>query len=159
MYLSVAQTAFDQHKGRFEDVVHHADIILTLSGTRPSFTFEMGVIPPLYFVATKCRDPTIRRRALSLLKKALERESSWRASHAARALEQIIALEEENRGRFVEFPPIEPVVWVNESKRVRRLEVFQEDGPDDKPQIRIKTARHFENLHGERKAEQDVVGL
>jgi hypothetical protein len=69
-YLSLVQTAFDQYNDRFGDIVHHANVIIGLGNTPPSFTFEMGVIPPLYFVATQCRDPAIRRRALSLLKKA-----------------------------------------------------------------------------------------
>jgi hypothetical protein len=88
-HLSSVQTAFDNDNSRFENIVHHADIILahTKKNTRPSFTFEIGVITPLYFVATKCRHPTIRRRALSLLKKAppqrargrrYPRQESWR---------------------------------------------------------------------------------
>jgi hypothetical protein len=64
----------------------------------------MGVIPPLYFIAIKCRHPTIRRRALSLLKKASLRESPWRAVPTARVIEKIIVLEEESHGCFVEFP-------------------------------------------------------
>jgi hypothetical protein len=156
-YLSLVQTAFDQYNDRFEIIVHHADVIITLVDTPPSFTFEMGVIPPLYFVATKCRDPAIRRRALSLLKKAPKRESSWSALPTTRVVEKVIALEEELNGRFVEFPPDRPVVWVDERKKVRRLEVFQEVKPDGTPQFMIKTARYFENLHGERQPEHDLV--
>jgi hypothetical protein len=158
-HLGLVQTAFDQHNDRFEEIVHHADIILTLSDTQPSFTFEMGVIPPLYFVATKCRHPTIRRKALALLRKAPDRESSWRALPTAKVVEKVIALEERHQGRFVEFPPAEPVVWVDESKRIRHLEVLQESSPSGTPQFMIKTARYFDDLHGERELEQDVASL
>lgn len=75
-YLSNVQIAFDHYNDRFENIVHYADTIITLGCTQPSFTFEVGVIPPIYFVATKCRDPAIRRRALSLLQKAPQRELS-----------------------------------------------------------------------------------
>jgi hypothetical protein len=150
-YLSNVQVAFDYYNDRFENIVHYADTIITLGGTQPSFTFEMGVIPPLYFVATKCRDPAIRRRVLSLLKKAPRRESSWSAIPTARIVEKVIVMEEEYNGRFVEFPPAEPVVWVDETKRTRRLEDLQDVKTDGTPQFITKTARYFENLHGERR--------
>jgi hypothetical protein len=124
-------------------------MIIALGDTQPSFTFEMGVIPPLYFVAAKCRDPTIRRRALSLLKKAPRRESSWSAL-PTRVVEKTIALEEEHSGRFIESPPTRPIVWVDESKRIRPLEVVQEVKPDGTSQFMVKTTRYFENLHAER---------
>jgi hypothetical protein len=57
----------------------------------------------------------------------------------------------------VEFPPDRPGVWVDESRRMRRLEVLQEVNPDGALQVMIKTGRYFENLHGERQLEHDLV--
>lgn len=68
-------------------------------------------------------------------------------------------MEEEHNGRFVEFPPAEPAVWVDETKRVHRLEVLQDVKPDGTPQIMIKAARYFENLHGERQIDHDLTSL
>jgi len=44
-HLSSVQTAFDNDNSRFENIVHHADIILAHNNTQPSFTFEMGGHP------------------------------------------------------------------------------------------------------------------
>jgi len=49
-------------------------------------------------------------------------------------VEKIIALEGENHGHFVEFPPVRPALAVDESKRIRHLELLQEDMPGDEPQ-------------------------
>lgn len=62
-----------------------------------SFTFEMGVIPPLYFVATKCRVPSIRRAAISLLNTTMpRREGIWIASLYVAVAKRIIEIEEED---------------------------------------------------------------
>jgi len=59
------------------------------------FTFEMHVIAPLYFVATKCRHPLIRRAALDLLRRnPARRENLWRANVMAAIADQTIRLEE-----------------------------------------------------------------
>lgn len=43
------------------------------------FSFGMGMIPSLDWVARECRDPTIRERALDLLRKSELRNSLWDA--------------------------------------------------------------------------------
>lgn len=60
-----------------------------------NFTFETHIIPPLYYVATKCRHPLIRRSALELLKKnPFRRENLWRASVMGALAGHIVSLEE-----------------------------------------------------------------
>ncbi|KAK0722907.1 hypothetical protein B0T26DRAFT_239941 [Lasiosphaeria miniovina] len=59
------------------------------------FTFEMHIIAPLYFVATRCRHPLIRRAALELLRRnPTRRENVWRANVMANLAEHTIRLEE-----------------------------------------------------------------
>ncbi|KAK1825853.1 hypothetical protein QBC39DRAFT_270161 [Podospora conica] len=59
------------------------------------FTFEMHVIAPLYYVATKCRHPMIRRAALELLRRHPTRqENLWRANIMAAIADHTIELEE-----------------------------------------------------------------
>lgn len=59
------------------------------------FTFEMHVIAPLYYVATKCRHPMIRRAALDLLRRHPTRqENLWRANIMAAIADHTIELEE-----------------------------------------------------------------
>lgn len=60
-----------------------------------NFTFETHIIPPLYYVATKCRHPLIRRSALDLLKRnPSRRENLWRASVMGALAGHIVSLEE-----------------------------------------------------------------
>jgi hypothetical protein len=58
-----------------------------------SYTFEMRIIPALYLVATKCRQPSLRREAIELLKSSHRREGLWDSLLSARVAEWIIGLE------------------------------------------------------------------
>lgn len=59
------------------------------------FSFETHIIPPLYYVATKCRHPLIRRSALDLLRRnPFRRENLWRASVMGALAGHIVSLEE-----------------------------------------------------------------
>lgn len=55
---------------------------------------DMGIIAPLFFVATSCRDPLLRREAARLLSSP-RREGTWDAQAAATIAKRVIVLEEE----------------------------------------------------------------
>lgn len=60
-----------------------------------NFSFETHIIPPLYYVATKCRHPLIRRSALQLLNRnPSRRENLWRASVMGALAGHIVSVEE-----------------------------------------------------------------
>lgn len=62
-----------------------------------NFTFDTHIIPPLYYVATKCRHPLIRRSALDLLRRnPSRRENLWRASVMGALAGHIVLLEEQS---------------------------------------------------------------
>lgn len=66
-----------------------------MDGQTGNFTFETHLIPPLYYVATKCRHPLIRRSALNLLRRnPFKRENLWRASVLGSLAGHIVSLEE-----------------------------------------------------------------
>lgn len=65
-----------------------------VSGQTP-FSCELGVICPLFFVATDCRDPILRRRALELLAGSRRREGRWESIGAALVAQRYIEIEEE----------------------------------------------------------------
>jgi len=112
--VSVEESVFDDHTQAFSNIVNIAATInsdsmpwnkslesASLSNSQANrphkFTFEMGVIPPLYFVAMKCRVPSIRRAAISLLNTTMpRREGIWIASFYVAVAKRIIELEEEN---------------------------------------------------------------
>lgn len=61
----------------------------------PRFRIDMEVIPMLYYVASKCRHPAIRREAIALLRDGARREGLWDGWAAAALAEEILTVEEE----------------------------------------------------------------
>ena len=59
-----------------------------------TFTLESGVLPSLYLISTKCRDPILRRQAISMVYRATCQEGMWEGSIIARYVEQIADFEE-----------------------------------------------------------------
>jgi len=59
-----------------------------------SFTADMGFIPPLYWLALKCRVPRFRRYAAHLIRKAPHREGMWDGVMAAAVANKVMHLEE-----------------------------------------------------------------
>ena len=73
------ETTFDNFLPEFQDIVSRIDKLTTslhlregppLKNEATPFTMELGIIHPLFFVATKCRDYRVRRQAINLLKRA-----------------------------------------------------------------------------------------
>jgi hypothetical protein len=62
---------------------------------KPSFSADLGIVPPLFVVATKCRFPTIRRQAIQLLRSSARRESMWDSELTARIGQWVTTIEEE----------------------------------------------------------------
>lgn len=61
---------------------------------KPSFSADLGIVPPLFVVATKCRDHVLRRQAIQLLKSSSRREGMWDSELAARIGVWIAGIEE-----------------------------------------------------------------
>lgn len=127
---------------------------------------EIGVIQPLYFVATKCRHPLIRRKALALLRtEALKKESMWNSHPTADFVEKIIEMEEAGLNiptlsSSSTSPPTSEFPVVAENMRLRHLEVIQPAFPRSSsvPQTSFKTGRYFPDTNGtSRRLEEQVV--
>ncbi|KAK4127816.1 hypothetical protein N657DRAFT_566067 [Parathielavia appendiculata] len=67
---------------------------------KPSFSADLGIVPPLYVVATKCREPHIRRQAIQLLRSSARREGMWDSELTARIGMWIAEIEEEDINFF-----------------------------------------------------------
>jgi hypothetical protein len=86
-YFYRDQLAYDAFTANFTQIVTLASavvkkLMVDSDGTVPSFSSEVGIIPSLYLTARRCRDPTLRRRAIGLLEKsgvggALEWGRQW----------------------------------------------------------------------------------
>ncbi|KAJ1329217.1 transcriptional activator protein UGA3 [Microdochium nivale] len=63
---------------------------------KPSFSADLGIIPPLFVVATKCRERKIRRSAIRLLGSSSRREGMWDSDLSARIGAWVASIEEED---------------------------------------------------------------
>ncbi|KAH0829841.1 hypothetical protein FOPE_10339 [Fonsecaea pedrosoi] len=97
--LSPHQMAFDEYMGHFAEIVEHAMFCLRQAADSTKvhsllLSLEPGLIPPLYFCATKCRDPSLRRAALRLIRQAPKQEDSWAFVAPDRVVAKVISIEE-----------------------------------------------------------------
>lgn len=87
----------DRFQEQYEIVVREAGKVIAynMAAARAEvpFTFEMGLIPPLYLVALKCRDVSVRHQALSLLSRAPLREGLWKRQEALRVAQRVVYIE------------------------------------------------------------------
>ena len=94
------EKAWDDYYLEFKAMLGHAAEVLKLSqdsgnGTWAVFSLDTGIILPLYIVATKCRHPVLRRRAIALLKSARRQEGVLNSLLTGRVAERLVELEEE----------------------------------------------------------------
>ena len=102
-YLSDNETVFDKHIDQFRAIVDEAqELLFTNDGVdeqyKLSFSFDFGITPPLYFTASRCRDPLIRRRALALMRLPHRAQGPWNNEHSAKCAEEMIRIEEVGDG-------------------------------------------------------------
>ncbi|KAL5342773.1 hypothetical protein BJX70DRAFT_409757 [Aspergillus crustosus] len=88
----------DTHLPSFRTVITQAEIALCSStnptGTPTPFTFELGVGLPLFHAAMHCRDPKLRRKALSLLERAPPMQGFHKCGPGIMISRKIMELEE-----------------------------------------------------------------
>jgi hypothetical protein len=83
----------------------------TVFETHTSFSLELGVIIPLYTVASLCQDCVIRRNAIALLRSTSRQEGLWNSILVAKAAERIMEIEENEIGEFYQFPGCSTRAW------------------------------------------------
>ena len=96
--VSPRQIIFDDYMDHFAEIIKHATVYLRNSAQSTTVqllsSFDPGVIPPLYFCATKCRDPILRREALRLMRQAPRQENLWAFVAPDRVVAKVISAEE-----------------------------------------------------------------
>jgi len=109
------QMLYDAFTPSFANVVSYAETFINSSAPTPSFSVDIAIIPVLYLVSLRCRDPRIRRRAIALNQSVARREGVWDSGVAARVAEEVVSIEEEGVGEVREAGD------VGVEKRVGRL--------------------------------------
>ena len=85
-------SSWDQWTDEFGEMVGFAEEAAD-DGGRPRFYLEIGVLPALFFLCAKCRDPETRRRAIDLMARGRLQEGIWGSDMAARVARRVVALE------------------------------------------------------------------
>ena len=91
------QMKWDEFVPNFAYIIAMAKTIV-LPTPLPHFSLDVGIIGPLYEVASRCRDPVIRRDAINLLKISTRQEGVWNARLTARVAEKVVEIEEAGLG-------------------------------------------------------------
>ncbi|KAI0201657.1 hypothetical protein F4808DRAFT_108320 [Astrocystis sublimbata] len=90
------QTSYDEHLKSFMSIVDTASEVESLNyGAKPvQFTFEMGFMPLLFFVVTRCRCLDTRLRALLLMRRlGAARENLWEIGIMFAAAKRTVEIE------------------------------------------------------------------
>lgn len=99
------ETAWDRFTPDHEHIVELASLIVKSNASEhisqkqgPEFCLDVNIVPPLYGVAHRCRDPVVRRKAISVLYAAPRQEGVWDSVLTARVAEKVMDIEEEGLG-------------------------------------------------------------
>lgn len=88
-----------------------------------SFCLDMGLIIPLYTVASQCHDPALRRNAITILRSTSRQEGLWNSLLIAQVAERIIEIEESRDGNMSTLQETAPVLDLdNRGGRLRYLQ-------------------------------------
>lgn len=101
---------------------HRASIVDdSYAHIKASFALDLGIVPPLFVVATKCRDRKLRREAVRLMMSSPRREGMWDSILCGRSAQWIMEVEETGMSPYVhgtasamEIVPAENRVMVKE---------------------------------------------
>ncbi|KAB8237212.1 Zn(II)2Cys6 transcription factor [Aspergillus alliaceus] len=92
-HLSCNDPQLNDYTPKFLTILSLAEKIPSENSDLPSISMDTGVIPPLYFVAQRCRDYSVRWRAIGVLRSCGHREGPWDSSLLARIAIETMKLE------------------------------------------------------------------
>ena len=158
------QTAFDAHFASFEDILFRAETLIQMSlhdtEWQSPFAGEMGVVPPLFFVAIKCRHPLLRRRALALLGDLPYWEGIWKVLPTIQILRKFIEVEEEAVPRTARSSTHDHACLLpQEANRIHHVEVLPKVSSRSMSNASIRVLRVEWDLNSQRRVRQDVIAL
>ena len=90
---------------------------------KASFALDLGIVPPLFVVATKCRDRKLRREAIRLLMSSPRREGMWDSILCSKVATWIMEIEEEGMNPFDTWNPLSFTQVVSDDRRVMVKEI------------------------------------
>jgi hypothetical protein len=94
-----SEMEYDSMLPEFQSIYALAASIWSVHVSNPgvSYNFELGLLPPLFLVATRCRDRTLRSQVINLLFTAFHRESCWDSVSVAYIARWLKGMEEDKQ--------------------------------------------------------------
>lgn len=143
------EMAFDSQKDRFVELLSTIIYLSSLTpieerpppaegihgySTRRGSIIDLGVISPLYYIATKCRLHKVRLRAIMSLERCSHQEGLWDPVITALVARKVVECEERGFYDFIETPDFVPAVgaqisevlcepWLPKSHRIGDVEM------------------------------------
>ena len=151
--LAIAQSpdpksvlAWDMHLDKCGKIVDLAATALAINAPdasdrashQPQFSFGIGVIPTLFYVAVMCRDPLIRRKAIRLMAGVGVQDGVWNSVLTAKVAERYVEIEE------ADIYNVSSCGDVPEEARITACVVFIDD---DDTRATVQYARGTECWH------------
>lgn len=127
-----------------EQLLHHA----TLDSILPTLSLDSAVIPSLFYITLKCREPNIRHRAMHLLGTAPEREGIWHRDTMFAAAAWKIAMEESCDAELV-----------GEEMSVKPIRIYREMVTDATNENEVATVRFSGGPEGSSNVSWEINGL
>lgn len=143
------ETRWDSFQHCFEEVLCAAEEIASELAKKGecSFSTELGYLAPTFFVATRCRDPLVRRRAIKVLGANLRQEGIWGSTAAEAVAQRWMEVEEEDSTGITRADD------VPEHNRIQQIDVTISVGKA------MGTARFTLAQHGELVIREEVVSF
>lgn len=94
----------DHYTSEFEQMITLTESLINKprADSTSVLSFDMNIVPPLFFVALNYRVLRLRQQAVALLKTAPEREGIWRRDSVIKVCVWKIMVEEQGRGQLAE---------------------------------------------------------
>ncbi|KAF2149168.1 hypothetical protein K461DRAFT_300726 [Myriangium duriaei CBS 260.36] len=89
-----AAIIFDNFEQIFTQIISTISTLRHFMHRRNGVTFDMGILPSSYLVASSCRDPRIRRHALGLSYQTSRQEGIWDSFVVEKVAERLVSSEE-----------------------------------------------------------------
>jgi hypothetical protein len=138
-FLSTSEMSFDEQMHNFHALLEDCGAA-AIPPTSPNITFHfgfsLGLISPLFLLATRCRHPTIRKEAVAVLRSMHRSEGCWDSCSAALIAEHVIKIEE--RGLTV-------IQSASDVTAFSRLRLVGAEVDYDNQQLVLRVARYLFN--------------
>jgi hypothetical protein len=128
------ESSFDVFENEFEDMIVQVEKTANALGLHECppldneatpFTMDLGIIHPLFFIATKCRNWALRRRAVVELRRA-GREGVWEGPIMAVVADRIAQIEEKDVPRGEDIPERNRLHEIKKNVAYETRQVFVE---------------------------------